>query len=85
MENEINHLNSDDQGYPMFNTKNKISKPKCKLTGTDGNIFALVGKVFSCLKKNNLSDQAKEMSSKVFKSKSYDDALCIIMEYVEVK
>jgi len=62
-----------------------VNKPTCKLTGTDGNIFAIVGRVSTCLKKNNLSDQAKEMSSKVFKSKSYDDALCIIMEYVEVK
>ncbi len=61
------------------------NKPICKLIGTDGNIFALVGKASSCLKKNNLSDKAKEMTSKVFKASSYDNALQIIMEYVEVE
>lgn len=60
-------------------------KPICKLVGTNGNIFALVGKASACLKKNKLADQAKEMTEKVFKSESYDDALCIIMEYVEVE
>ena len=62
-----------------------FSKPKCKLVGTDGNIFALVGKASKTLKGAGLFEKAKEMMQEVFKSKSYDDALCIIMKYVEIE
>ena len=63
---------------------NETKKPKCKLTGTDGNIFALVGKASATLKKAGLRDEAKEMAEKVFASHSYGEALNIIGDYVEV-
>lgn len=28
-----------------------MSKPICKLIGTDGNVFAIIGKVSKCLKR----------------------------------
>ena len=59
-------------------------KPKCKLTGTDGNVFALMGKVSRTLKETKLPDQAKEMVSRVVQSHSYGEALAIMQEYVEV-
>lgn len=59
-------------------------KPKCQLTGTDGNIFALVGRASKTLKKAGLPDKAKEMTSKVFASGSYHEALAIIEEYLDV-
>lgn len=60
-------------------------KPKCKLIGEDGNIYYIMGKVVATLKKEGLQEQAEEYKQRVFSSKSYDTALQITMEYVEVE
>ena len=62
--------------------KNKL--PKCKLVGTDSNVFALVGKVSNTLKKAGFPEKAKEMSERAMKAGSYDEVLCMFGEYVEV-
>ena len=59
-------------------------KPKCKLTGTDGNVFALAGKVTRALKHAGQADKAKEFTDRLFKCKSYDEALALMGEYVEI-
>jgi hypothetical protein len=51
--------------------------PKCKLVGTDGNVFALAGKVSATLKKAGFPEKAKEMQGRLFKCGSYDDALAM--------
>ena len=61
-----------------------MTKPKCKLVGTDGNVFALAGKVSEVLKQAGQADEAKDFQSKLFKCHSYDEALQLMMEYVEV-
>lgn len=61
-----------------------MEKPKCALIGQDGNIFNLVGITSRTLKQNGMKEEAKEMSDKVFNSHSYDEALSIIGEYVEI-
>lgn len=61
--------------------KNKI---KVKLIGENGNIFNLVGITVKALEKNGKREEAKEMSDKVFNSKSYEEALSIISDYVEI-
>lgn len=60
-------------------------KPNCKLMGEDGNIFFILGRVSRTLKKHGEVDQAQEVSERVMASGSYDEALQIIMEYVEVE
>ena len=67
-----------------MSNESKHSKPTCPLIGTDGNIFNLVGIASRTLKRNGLSDEASEMTSKVFKSGSYEEALGIIGEYVNI-
>jgi hypothetical protein len=62
-----------------------MEKPECKLVGTDGNVFAIIGKVSRTLKETGLKEQAKEFTEKAFASHSYDEVLCLCMEYVEVK
>lgn len=62
-----------------------MNKPVCKLTGEDGNIFNLVGKASRVLKEKGLREQAQEMTSKVFSSSSYEEAISIIGEYVKIK
>ena len=59
-------------------------KPKCPLIGQDGNIFNLMGIASKTLKRNGMYDEAKEMCSRVTSSGSYDEALSIIDEYVEI-
>lgn len=61
----------------------ELRKPVCKLTGTDGNIFAVQGAAAYVLRKAGLRDQEAEMRDRVLKSGSYDEALGIILEYVE--
>lgn len=60
-------------------------KPKCKLVGKDGNIFNLMGIASRTLKEAGFKEKADEMIQRITKSKSYDEALGIIMEYVEVE
>ncbi len=58
-------------------------KPKVKLVGTDGNIFAVVGRCARALRNVGQTNQAKEMTAAVFKAKNYDEALGICMKYVD--
>lgn len=60
-------------------------KPKCKLLGEDGNIFAIVGRASAALRKSGLKEQSKEMQRRVLASHSYADAVSIVLEYVEAK
>lgn len=59
-------------------------KPKCPLIGQDGNIFNLMGIASRTLKRNGMSNESKEMCSRITSSGSYDEALSIIDEYVEI-
>ena len=59
-------------------------KPDCALIGQDGNIFNLVGIASHTLKRCGLADQAKEMTEKVISSGSYEEALGVIGEYVNI-
>jgi hypothetical protein len=61
-----------------------MKKPKCKMVGEDGNVFNLIGLASKALYKANKGKEAEEMKKKVFKAGSYDEALAIMMEYVDV-
>lgn len=63
---------------------NEKQKPNCPLIGKDGNIFHLVGIAAKTLRRNGMSAEATEMSEKVFGSGSYEEALGIIGEYVNI-
>lgn len=66
-------------------TPAKPTKPVCQITGRDGNIFNLLGIAGRALVKAGLREQKQEMLDRVTKATSYNNALQIIMEYVEVK
>ena len=60
-------------------------KPRCALIGKDGNIFNLMGIASRTLKTNGMKEEAKEMVEKITTTaKSYDEALMIISDYVEI-
>ena len=59
-------------------------KPKCKLIGTNGNVFTLYGKVREALREAGLYKEREEFSSRLFKCESYDEALALMCEYVDI-
>lgn len=59
-------------------------KPDCELIGQDSNIFCLMGIASRTLRRNDMVDEAKEMCDRIRASGSYDEALCIIGEYVNI-
>lgn len=67
-----------------MSNENKHTKPDCPLIGEDGNIFHLIGVAAKTLRRNGMSTEASEMSEKVFNSGSYEEALGIIGEYVNI-
>ena len=61
------------------------TKPKCKLVGTDGNVFSLAGRVSQALKKAGQPEKAKEFMAKLPQCKNYGEALVLINGYVEIQ
>lgn len=59
-------------------------KPKCKLIGEDGNVFNLMAIVDRTLRKNGMKKESEECMNRIYQCGSYDEALQIMMEYVEV-
>ena len=60
-------------------------RPKMKLIGQDGNIFAIMGRASRLLKSSGQGDKAKEMRDRVMSCDSYQKALNIVSEYVETE
>ena len=58
-------------------------KPRLKITGQDGNIFAVLSSATKVLKQAGLQHQVQEMQERVFNSGSYNEALSIISDYVD--
>jgi hypothetical protein len=58
--------------------------PECELSGTDGNVFAIIGKVSATLKKAGQHGRAREFVAKAMQSASYDAVLQLCFDYVEV-
>lgn len=61
----------------------KFKKVPAKIIGADGNVFNLIGICTKALKRNGYYDEAKELFTRIQESKSYDEALSIMTEYVE--
>jgi len=61
------------------------TKPKVKLTGTDGNVFSLVGLVAKALRRAGLADQAEKFTTRAWNSHSYGEVLQLCMEYCDVR
>ena len=73
-----------DKEEVVNNENQEVIKPDCELIGQDSNIFNLMGIASKTLKRNGMSNDAKEMCDRITSSASYDEALSIIDEYVEI-
>ena len=67
-----------------FLREQEVRKSDCPFIGQDGNIFNLVGIASRTLREHGLSQQAKEMTQKVFASSSCEEALNMLVEYVTI-
>ena len=82
-EKVINNMFEDRRGHSI--AEHIVEKPKCALIGEDGNIFHLGGIASRTLKENDLNILSEEMCNRITtEAKSYEQALCIIEEYVEI-
>jgi hypothetical protein len=66
-----------------YNKLPSKEKPTAKLVGENGNIFNLIGICARVLKKNG--QDPKEMIGKATSCRSYDEALMVLAEYVEIE
>jgi hypothetical protein len=60
-------------------------KPACKLTGVDGNVFNVIGKVRKTLQLAGEDELAKQFCTRAFEAKSYEEVLKLCFEFVEVR
>ena len=67
-----------------MDTKDKQTGVEVELTGTDGNVFALLGRCTKALKRAGFADEAKALADEVMSAGSYDEALQLMMSYCEV-
>ena len=61
-------------------------RPKLEidLSGPDGNVYAVVSRCCTALKKVGKGDTAAELKSKAFEQRSYDAVLELCRSYVDV-
>lgn len=64
--------------------KQEPVKPDCPLIGRDGNIHNLLGIAGQTLREHGMEDKAREMFERVTQCQSYDSALSIIGDYVNI-
>ncbi len=61
------------------------SKPRCRLVGTDGNVFSIIGTVKRALERAGQRERASEFVAKAMQAKSYDQVLALCFDYVDVR
>lgn len=64
--------------------KQEPIKPDCPLIGQNGNIYNLMGIAGQTLRKHGMEEQAKEMFQRITQCQSYESALSIIGDYVNI-
>ena len=83
------HFWQEDGWYQVMDNDPRIppapSKPKMKLLGEDGNIFAILGRAGRLLRENGQGDLVQEITRRVQDSGDYYKALTIISEYVQTE
>ncbi len=58
-------------------------KPLCRLVGTDGNVFSIIGHVQRALRDAGQAERASEFGRRAFAARSYDEVLALTFEFVE--
>jgi len=61
-----------------------MKKPKCQVIGENGNVFNIIAIVKKALNDSGQRDKGLEWQKRAIQSKSYDDVLNLMHEYVDV-
>ena len=61
-----------------------MGKPEINVLEASGNIFAITGQASKALRRADRFEDVMEMQGRVSKAQSYDEALQIVMEYVDM-
>ena len=61
-----------------------MSKPKLKLIGEDGNVFAIIGKAIKVARKAGWAENEIKKFTAEMTSGNYDNALQVVQEYFDV-
>ena len=69
----------------MSEMKTPRTDIRVRLVGEDGNIFAILGRVRQALRRGGHPELVDEVTAAVTSSRSYEEALARIMEYVEAE
>jgi predicted transcriptional regulator len=59
------------------------AEPRLKLVATDGNVFAVIGRVKARLVEAGQPERAEESVERAMGSRSYDEVLQLRVSYVE--
>lgn len=73
-----------EDSFTTVTQQEQVQKPNAPLIGANGNIFNLMGVASRALQEAGMREQADEMCRKVTDSGTYEEALAIIGEYVNV-
>ena len=70
----------------MSGDSQERQRPSCPFAGQNGNIFHLIGLASRVLRENGMTAELKEMRDRIMRGdcRSYEEALGIISEYVEI-
>ena len=72
----------DEQAVPI--PEPKFPEVHVQLSGEDGNVFAVIGRVRQALRKGGATvDDVKAFTDEVGASRSYDEALLVVMRWVD--
>ncbi len=64
--------------------KRERVKPDCPLIGADGNIWNLIGIASRTLREHDMEEEANQMFHRITQCQSYDSALSILGDYVNI-
>lgn len=62
-----------------------MEKPVLKLIGCDSNIFYIMSHCSRALKRCGRDSDSSELISRVWECETYDDALRVCLEYVDIE
>lgn len=74
--------------YKILNVKPKTPKYpgiKVRLTGQDGNAFAVLGRIVNAMRENEVSEEEINAFRKEATSSDYDHLLITAMRYVNIR
>jgi len=75
----MNHASKTTGGHVPFGP----NRPRCRLVGKDGNVFAIIAAVKQALRDAGQHEAASAFVQQAFRCKSYDHVLALLVEYVE--